>query len=194
MTSALPDVMCIGQARLTAGLDRTDRIDLTSHYSVFGTLPRLTADQLIGMAEQVDLRGRGGAAFPVARKMRAVLQSVQKRKRRAVVLVNATEGEPGSAKDRMLMLRSPFLVLGGALLAARALHAMEILIGVTREDVARSVSAACMEEPDLRRLVRVVRVPERFVSGEGGALVNAMNGKPALPPGRKVRAGRHRGR
>jgi len=188
MTSALPDVMCIGQARLTAGLDRTDRIDLTSHYSVFGTLPRLTADQLIGMAEQVDLRGRGGAAFPVARKMRAVLQSVQKRKRRAVVLVNATEGEPGSAKDRMLMLRSPFLVLGGALLAARALHAMEILIGVTREDVARSVSAACQEEPDLRRLVRVVRVPERFVSGEGGALVNAMNGKPALPPGRKVRA------
>ena len=64
-----PDVMCIGQARMTAGLDRVERIDLTTHYQVFGSLPRLTADQLIGMAEQVDLRGRGGAAFPVGRKV-----------------------------------------------------------------------------------------------------------------------------
>ena len=181
-----PEVMCIGQARMTAGLDRTDRIDLTTHYQVFGSLPRLTADQLIGMAEQVDLRGRGGAAFPVARKVKSVLETARRRRRKPVVLVNGTEGEPGSAKDRMLMLRSPYLVLGGALVTARALQASEIVIGVTRPDVARSLSSAAMAEPDLRRLVRVVQVPDRFVSGEGGALVNALNGKAALPPGRKV--------
>jgi len=183
---AEPQVMCIGQARMTAGLDRVDRIDLTTHYQVFGSLPRLTADQLIGMAEQVSLRGRGGAAFPVARKVKSVLETARRRRRKSVVLVNGTEGEPGSAKDKMLMLRSPYLVLGGALVAARALQASEILIGVTRPDVARSLSSAAMAEPDLRRLVRVVQVPDRFVSGEGGALVNAMNGKAALPPGRKV--------
>ncbi len=181
-----PQVMCIGQARMTAGLDRVDRIDLTTHYQVFGSLPRLTVDQLVGMAEQVDLRGRGGAAFPVARKVKSVLETARRRKRKTVVLVNGTEGEPGSAKDRMLMLRSPYLVLGGALVAARALQAREIIIGVTRSDVARSLSSAAMAEPDLRRLVRVVEVPDRFVSGEGGALVNALNGKAALPPGRKV--------
>jgi NADH:ubiquinone oxidoreductase subunit F (NADH-binding)/ferredoxin len=183
-----PDVMCIGQARMTAGLDRVERIDLTTHYQVFGSLPRLTADQLIGMAEQVDLRGRGGAAFPVARKVKSVLESARKRKRRTVVLVNGTEGEPGSAKDRMLLLRSPYLVLGGALVAARALQAKEIVIGVTRSDTARSISSAAAAEPDLRRLVRVVQLPERFVSGEGGALTNGVNGKIALPPGRKVLA------
>jgi NADH:ubiquinone oxidoreductase subunit F (NADH-binding)/ferredoxin len=183
-----PEVMCIGQARMTAGLDRVERIDLTTHYQVFGSLPRLTADQLIGMAEQVDLRGRGGAAFPVGRKVKSVLQSARQRKRKPVVLVNGTEGEPGSAKDRMLMLRSPYLVLGGALVAARALQAKEIVIGVTRSDTARSISSAAMAEPDLRRLVRVVQVPDRFVSGEAGALVNGINGKLALPPGRKVLA------
>jgi len=188
MTSAGPEVMCIGQPRLTAGLDRIERISLTRHYTVFGTLPRLTADQLIGMAEQVDLRGRGGAAFPVARKLKAVVQSARQRKRRPVVLVNGTEGEPGSAKDRTLLLRSPYLVLGGAMIAAWALRAKEIVVGVTRADVARSVSAAAIAEPTLRRLVHVVRAPERFVSGEGGALVSAVNGRGALPPGRKVRA------
>jgi NADH:ubiquinone oxidoreductase subunit F (NADH-binding)/ferredoxin len=181
-----PQVMCIGQARMTAGLDRAERIDLTTHYQVFGSLPRLTADQLIAMAERVNLCGRGGAAFPVARKVKSVLETARRRKRKTVVLVNGTEGEPGSAKDKMLMLRSPYLVLGGALVAARALQASEIVIGVTRPDVARSLSSAAMAEPDLRRLVRVVQVPDRFVSGEGGALVNAMNGKAALPPGRKV--------
>jgi NADH:ubiquinone oxidoreductase subunit F (NADH-binding)/ferredoxin len=105
-----------------------------------------------------------------------------------VVLVNGTEGEPGSAKDRMLLLRSPYLVLGGALVAARALQAKEIVIGVTRSDTARSISSAAAAEPDLRRLVRVVQLPERFVSGEGGALTNGVNGKVALPPGRKVLA------
>ena len=36
--------------------------------------------------------------------------------------------------------------------------------------------------------MRVVRVPDRFVSGEAGALVNAVNGQAALPPGRKILA------
>jgi NADH:ubiquinone oxidoreductase subunit F (NADH-binding)/ferredoxin len=187
-SSSPPDVLCVGQARLTAGLDRFERIDLATHHAVFGSLPHLTLDQLVERAEQVDLRGRGGAAFPMARKLKAVLQSARQRRKRTIVLVNATEGEPGSAKDKMLLLRSPYLVLGGALVAARALHAKQIIVGVTQGDVARSVSAAAMAEPDLRRLVRVVRVPDRFVSGEGGALVNAVNGKAALPPGRKTLA------
>jgi len=181
-----PEAMCIGQARLTAGLDRFERIDLTTHYSVFGNLPRLTADQLIDAAERVKLCGRGGAGFPFHRKLKSVMDSARQRKKRVVILVNATEGEPGSAKDRMLLLRSPYLVLGGALVAAWALQAKEIVIGVTRTDMARSISSAVSAEPDLRRLVRVVKVPDRFVTGEGGALVNALNGKVPLPPGRKV--------
>ena len=181
-----PDAMCIGQARLTAGLDRFERIDLSTHYSVFGNLPRLGAGELIGAAERVNLCGRGGAAFPLHRKLASVVESARQRKKRVVVVVNATEGEPGSAKDRLLVLRSPYLVLGGALVAAWALQAREIVIGVTRTDMARSMASAAAAEPDLRRLVRVVKVPERFVAGEGGALVNALNGKVPLPPGRKV--------
>jgi len=186
--SVLPDVMCIGQARLTAGLDRFERIDLATHREVFGTMPRLDIGRLVDIAERVDLRGRGGAAFPMGRKLKAVVQSARQRKRKPVVLVNASEGEPGSAKDMVLLLRSPFLVLSGALVAARALQATEIVVGVARSDVAQSVSAAAAEEPTLRQMLRIVQVPDRFVSGEGGALINAVNGKAALPPGRKTLA------
>jgi NADH:ubiquinone oxidoreductase subunit F (NADH-binding)/ferredoxin len=188
MSARVPEVLCIGKPRLTAGLDRLRRIDLAAHQAVFGKLPRLTARQLISMAEQVDLRGRGGAAFPVARKLAAVRSVSRSRNRAPMVVVNGTEGEPGSAKDSMLLLRSPYLVLGGALAAARALRAQLILVGVTDPLVARSVSEAAAADPGLARLVRVMEVPDRFVSGESGALINALNGRAPLPPGRRNHA------
>ncbi|HEY1343546.1 MAG TPA: NADH-quinone oxidoreductase subunit I, partial [Streptosporangiaceae bacterium] len=95
----LPEVMRISQARLTAGLDRYARIDLDTHQQIFGAMRRMNARQLIEMVERVDMRGRGGAAFPFARKIRAVMDSATARRRKTVILVNGTEGEPGSAKD-----------------------------------------------------------------------------------------------
>ena len=186
--AALPPVIRIGRARITSGLDRYARLDLTAHRAEFGDLPVLTAADLLRITSQVDLRGRGGAAFPVARKMRAVLTSMAGGKRRAVVVVNATEGEPGSAKDKMLLCRSPHLVLDGALVAARALGAREIIVAVADGPHAQSVSAAVAADSVLRPMTQIVSVPDRFVSGESGALVNALNGKRALPPGTKVRA------
>jgi len=38
--------MRIGRARLTAGLDRFERIDLTTHQEIFGPMRRVTARQL----------------------------------------------------------------------------------------------------------------------------------------------------
>jgi len=188
-TPGVPEVLSIGRPRLTAGLDRLKRLDLTAYRAAFGPAPTLAPGRLIEMAEQVDLRGRGGAAFPVARKLRAVQAAAQARRCSTVVLVNAAEGEPGSAKDKSLLLRSPHLVLEGAMLAARELRAKRVVVTVGGDGPhANSVQAAVREDPALARRVRVLAVPDRFVSGEGGALVNAVNGKAALPPGRKVRA------
>jgi len=182
----VPTIMRIGAARMTAGLDRLGRLDLAAHTEVFGPLPRLSVQQLIDMATQVDLRGQGGAAFPFARKLKAVVDACQKTGQPSIVVVNATEGEPGSFKDKMLMIRSPYLILSGAALVAEALEAEEVIIGVTSNELAnRSVEAAIAAEPGLRGLMRVFVQPERFVSGESGALVRGINGKKPIPPGRK---------
>ena len=50
------------------------------------------------------------------------------------------------------------------------------------------MEAAIAAEPALRKLVRMVKQPDRFISGESGALIRGINGKRPVPPGRKVLA------
>ncbi|XVQ87611.1 NADH-ubiquinone oxidoreductase-F iron-sulfur binding region domain-containing protein [Microbispora siamensis] len=176
----------LGPARLTAGLDDHRRLDLNAHYKFHDRLPSQTVDALISMAEEVDLRGRGGAAFPFARKLRAVASRA--RDSETVVLVNAAEGEPASLKDKTMLTRAPHLVLEGALLAASALGSREVVIAVGAGELAEASVTAAVAERGLTGLVRVAGIQERFISGEGGALVRAVNGEAGLPPGRKVRS------
>jgi len=187
-TSLATELVQIGTPRLTAGLDTKSRLDLADHLEVHGLFPRLTLRQLITMVEKVEIKGRGGAGFPLARKIRAVAESANTDGSRTVVLVNGAESEPCSAKDAMLLVRAPHLVLGGAVLAGRALRSREIVVGVASGSPgARSILEAAAEA-GMKRQLRVVEVPDRFISGEGGALVNAVNGRQPLPPGRKTRA------
>src|ERR1700749_1439710 len=156
----VPTIMRIGAARMTAGLDRMGRLDLAAHTEFFGPLPRMSAQQLMDMSAQVDLRGQGGAPFPFAPKPKAVGDAAKKTDQQAIVVVNATEGEPGSFKDKMLMIRSPYLILSGAALVAEALEAEEVFVGVASNELAhRSIEAAIAAEPGLRALVTVVQQP-----------------------------------
>jgi NADH:ubiquinone oxidoreductase subunit F (NADH-binding)/ferredoxin len=184
----MTDFRYLSPVRLGHGLDRLQRIDRTAHREIHGPFRRRRLRDLIALAEKVDLRGRGGAAFPFARKVKAVVSAARTRDSDTVVLVNATEGEPASAKDKFLMARVPHLILDGAMLAGLALGAREIVIAVTdKGQPARSLRSA-VTEAGLGDFIRLVRLPERFITGEGGALVNGVNGNPALPPGRKIRA------
>jgi NADH:ubiquinone oxidoreductase subunit F (NADH-binding) len=104
-------------------------MSLREHRAAFPPPPtphRAPRTELIDAIDAAGLRGRGGAAFPTAVKMRAVGRG----KRRPVVVVNGSEGEPASEKDRVLMTLGPHLVLDGAELAAAAVDADEVIVGV----------------------------------------------------------------
>ncbi|NGN69202.1 oxidoreductase, partial [Streptomyces sp. A7024] len=118
---------------------------------------------------------------------------------RPTVIVNGCEGEPPSLKDTVLLTRAPHLVLDGAFLAAAALGAEAVAIGVARPRAEACVRAALAERGlgrgggrSLRRRrgprTDVVRVPERMVSGEASALLRAVRGGPALPAGTRGHA------
>ncbi|MFC6599627.1 NADH-ubiquinone oxidoreductase-F iron-sulfur binding region domain-containing protein [Kitasatospora paranensis] len=172
---------------LFAGLEHTERLDFRGHLVVHGRPPAMSAEELADLAENVDLRGRGGAGFPFARKLRAVVKATARRRSRPVVVVNGTEGEPSCLKDAALLLRTPHLVLDGALLAADALDADQVVLGVTRADTEQSLRRALDERRFMRLPVSVVRLPERFVSGEGSALARGITSGIALPRGGGVR-------
>jgi NADH:ubiquinone oxidoreductase subunit F (NADH-binding)/ferredoxin len=184
--SPLP-VLMVGPPRLTLGFDAHYRIDWAAHRSLHGHPRSLGVEELIRLAEAGHLCGRGGAAFPFARKVRAVADAAVRRNTRTVVVVNGTEGEPGSAKDKVLMARAPHLILDGAVLAATALGATEIVVGVTEDQPAASMRQA-IEERGVETRVRVARLPERFITGQSGALIRAINGGRPIPPSRKRHA------
>jgi NADH:ubiquinone oxidoreductase subunit F (NADH-binding) len=166
---------------LLAGPDlRAGMESAAGHLSRLGPLPPGAAS-LIDVLERSGLRGRGGAAFPVARKWRAV---AERRGARPVVLVNGAEGEPLSRKDRVLMETRPHLVLDGALLAAGALGAGEVLlyVGAEHAAAATALGRALAERPEAeRRRVRTVAAPPRYVAGEESAAVRFVNDGVALP-------------
>ncbi|MFH9353349.1 NADH-ubiquinone oxidoreductase-F iron-sulfur binding region domain-containing protein [Kitasatospora sp. NPDC017646] len=186
--SELPQVRRLGPARLTAGLDRFQRLDLAAHVRVHPPLPRLTPDDLLDLAERVDLRGRGGAGFPFARKARAAVATAARTGAAPVIVVNGSEGEPPSAKDRVLLARAPHLVLDGAVLAAVAFGAEEIVVGVAAGSPGEASVPAALAERELPCPARTVCVPERFVSGESSALIRGVNGLAVQPSAVRARA------
>ncbi|GAB3965054.1 hypothetical protein GCM10029978_026940 [Actinoallomurus acanthiterrae] len=108
--------------------------DLGRHLTRHGDLPlrgRARPGSLGTLAEEIaaaGLRGRGGGWFPTARKLAAVAGAA--RSRPPVVVVNAMEGEPLSAKDARLLAVAPHLVLDGATLAAETIGADRIVLAV----------------------------------------------------------------
>jgi NADH:ubiquinone oxidoreductase subunit F (NADH-binding) len=102
------------------------------------------------------------------------------------VVANGCEGEPASGKDRALLLRSPHLVLDGIALAARAVGASEAYLCLHGSDraVAQSVHRALAERRTAgidEVAAAVTEVPDRYVASEETALVNLLDGGPALP-------------
>ncbi|HWF33021.1 MAG TPA: NADH-ubiquinone oxidoreductase-F iron-sulfur binding region domain-containing protein [Solirubrobacteraceae bacterium] len=175
-----------GLPRLLAGIPASGALDLDGHVRTHGELPherrhRRRESPLIELVEHAGLRGRGGAGFPAARKLRAVGAS----RRRPIVVVNAAEGEPASLKDKTLCQLAPHLVLDGAQLVAEALGADEVLFCVceTSPDSAESVAPAIEERGSSQGEVpvRLSVVPSGYVSGQESALVNHLGGGAALP-------------
>jgi NADH:ubiquinone oxidoreductase subunit F (NADH-binding) len=163
--------------RLLAGLDRAATVTLAEHEATHGPAPNRGAD-LIEAAALAGLRGRGGASFPTAVKLRSVARQRGPR----TVLVNAAEGEPMSLKDRALLECVPHLVLDGALAAAAAVDAKNVVVAV-RDDAsaARDAMRRAVSDRGLGRRVTVRGVAVAYLAGQESALIRHLEGGPLKP-------------
>jgi NADH:ubiquinone oxidoreductase subunit F (NADH-binding) len=167
---------------------------LDEHLARYGALPlRGRPDQwrehLIAEVGRAGLTGRGGASFPTARKLRAVAAG----RDAPVVIANGTEGEPASAKDKVLLAREPHLILDGAVLAAGMVGARQAIV-VAHEAVREVVDAAVAERRRARTdlvKIKVMTGADRFVGGEASALVNWVGNGIPLPTATPPRVSEH---
>jgi formate dehydrogenase iron-sulfur subunit len=149
------------------------------------TVTTRTPEQILAEVAASGLRGRGGAAFPVAAKWEAA-----RRAPGTVVVGNGDEGDPGSYADRLLMEADPGRVLEGLALACfacgarrgvvlvrseypRALARMREAVGQAYADghfgPAVHGSATALE-------VQVVEGAGSYVAGEETALIAGLEG------------------
>lgn len=158
--------------------------DLDTHRSMRGTAAPLSLHDLTELIDDWGLRGRGGAGFPFATKLRAASAA---RSRRRHVVVNLSEGEPASLKDLALSTRQPHLVLDGASLVAEALGTRQVHLVLPAEhpESLQSLRSALgerrAEDRAKRRHWQLHTATPRFVAGEASAVTELIEGRTNLP-------------
>lgn len=166
-----------------------------------GAGPSAQSGGLIAAVERAGLTGRGGAGFPAGRKMRAVAEAGRRggplrSQVGTVVIANGAESEPASRKDKLLLTRSPHLVLDGIALAAEAVGATRAYLCVHGDGGALPAAITERERAGLSRVpIQVVTVPDRYVASQETSLIGLLNGtgsKPAFVPPRPFERGAHR--
>jgi len=178
--------------RLAAGrLVGAGAANLADHLARHGPVPwQGGPGRLLDELRAAGLSGRGGAGFPAWRKLAAAIPSNGEPARGPlstggpIVIANAAEGEPESAKDAWLLSTAPHLVLDGLALVAEAVSATEAHVYAKPGPATRAVSDALAQ----RRSARIDRVrpdvrlaPRSFVAGEASAAAAVIDGGQAQP-------------
>ena len=78
----------------------------------------MTPDQVIATVKESGLRGRGGAGFPTGLKWSFMPRQFPGQK---YLVCNSDEGEPGTCKDRDILMYNPHIVIEGMAIAAYAM-------------------------------------------------------------------------
>jgi NADH-quinone oxidoreductase subunit F len=149
---------------------------------------RIEPAAVIDEVEAAGLRGRGGAGFPTGAKWRTIAANRSPEPELpTTVVVNGAEGEPGTYKDRAILLADPYRVLEGALVAARAVGATDVVVALKDGEpaVADRVSAAVAEMEAAGWLggvaVEVLLGPRHYLYGEETALLEVVDGRMPFP-------------
>ncbi|MFN2504604.1 MAG: NADH-ubiquinone oxidoreductase-F iron-sulfur binding region domain-containing protein [Acidimicrobiales bacterium] len=149
---------------------------------------KVKPEVVIAELEASGLRGRGGAGFPTGTKWRTVSEhrsdAVQ-----ATVVVNAAEGEPGTFKDRTILRNNPYHVLEGALIAAHAIGARNVVFGMkktfvtemdrVRRAIKEAYEAGWANADELE--ITIFEGPGEYLYGEETALLEVLGGRYPFP-------------
>jgi len=145
---------------------------------------QMEPQQVIQEMLDSNVRGRGGAFFAAGRKASFIPRDSPKP---VYLTVNADESEPGTFKDREIMLRVPHRLIEGCLIVAHAISSKHVFIYIRGEYLTEfEIIRAALDEAraaDLLDGVTVVlhRGAGAYICGEETGLLESLEGKRGQP-------------
>jgi NADH-quinone oxidoreductase subunit F len=172
-----------------AGAGERDLTQLGEYRAIGGydALEKARAMEPQAVVEEIlasNLRGRGGAFFPMGRKASFLAQGIR------YLVVNADESEPGTFKDREIMFSSPHRLLEGCLITAHAIGGEHVFVYIRGEYLREfEILRAALDElreGDLLGGVTIVihRGAGAYICGEESALLESLEGNRGQPRSR----------
>jgi NADH-quinone oxidoreductase subunit F len=176
-------------------LAHADERDLTqlSEYEAVGGYEalrkarRMKPEKVVEELMTANLRGRGGAGFPMGRKASFLAKGTGKP---TYLCVNADESEPGTFKDREIMIKNPHRLIEGCLCTAHGIESKNVFIYLRGEylDVFEVMRRALADAREAGLLDDVTIVLHRgagaYICGEESALLESLEGKRGQPRSR----------
>jgi NADH-quinone oxidoreductase subunit F len=160
-------------------------------------LRAMTPQEVTELVKASNLRGRGGAGFPTGNKWSFVPMG-DDAPRPKYLIANADEMEPGTFKDRLLLEGDPHQLIEGMIVSAYAIQADVAYVFLRAEytQAARLITRAIAEAYGAGLLgdnilgsgysleLRLHTSAGRYMCGEETGLLNALEGKRAVPRAR----------
>ena len=162
--------------------------DINSYYHSFRQALKQNSEDLLEQIKISNVRGRGGAGFPMGIKLGFCRNTPSDTK---FIICNADEGDPGAYSDRYLLEQRPHSVLYGMLIAGYVTHANWGVLYIRAEypEAADIVQAAINEIREAGLIgknidgsnfsfdFKVIRAQGSYICGEETALINSIEGQ-----------------
>ncbi len=170
-------------------------IDVALKHGAYSTLAEAFGMRPLDVVNEVkraNLRGRGGAGFPTGLKWELCSRVPGALK---YLLCNADEGEPGTFKDRFILLHDPHLLIEGMVISGYAIGAERgyiylryeypTALGVLEKAIAQAYAKGYLGKNILGKGVNfdlsVHRGAGAYICGEETALIESLEGKRGQP-------------
>ncbi|MBX7153522.1 MAG: NAD(P)H-dependent oxidoreductase subunit E [Bacteriodetes bacterium] len=176
-------VECKGTAVLTAPIT-----NVAEYYLLFSDVLQQGADTTLAEIKKSNVRGRGGAGFPMGFKLESCKNTPGDVK---YVVCNADEGDPGAYSDRYIMEQRPHALLLGMMITGYVIDARYGVLYIRAEypESIESVQAAINEVKALGLLgenicdsgfsfdFKIIGAQGAYICGEETALLSSIEGQ-----------------
>lgn len=174
-------------------LNLKDYESVGGYQSVHKALKSMEPAEVTKMVQDSDLKGRGGAGFNTGMKWSFVPMNIPGQTK--YLIANADEMEPGTFKDRMLLEGNPHQLIEGMIVSAYAIQAniSYVFLRWAYKKAARLIEQSINEAYAAGYLGKNILGSDfslemylhtgtgRYICGEETALLNALEGKRAIP-------------